>query len=375
MSTLDQHYKDAKLKQNAYIQRCRKELESYTDPDDIIRINKFLEDPQFEWDPREAVRIAFGPKILHKDLQGYVTQMEEANWFAEQANFKDDKKDWERLDDGTKHIVRSILGFFQIFDHLVGQNININFMGEINCKDAQHVYILQADQERIHEKSYILQPEAICRGDELDDILNAMKTNPIIPTMVNWISKYMGTDAVDIPIGTRLVAFAMVEGVWFSGAFCFLHWLQLRNVLPGITQSNEWIRRDEGIHTDFACYLISKYLIIKPHYTEIKDIVESATEIADEFINHAIPCRLAGMNAELMTQYIRFQADTIVKKMGYPAVFNTKNPFKFMETYDIHHRPDLFSKKSTNYKTEVKQSSYVVDYNSVNSALEDMDFY
>jgi ribonucleoside-diphosphate reductase beta chain len=369
--SIKQHYEELASRQDAYREKCRQELQWVDDPSDRRRVEDYLEDPQFYWDPREAVRFALGPEILHRDLQKYVTWMEEASWFAEQVNFKNDKRDWEILDEGTKHIVRSILGFFQIFDHIVGQNININFMSEINCKDAQHVYIIQADQERIHEKSYDLQPRAICRGDELNEILYAMKKNPIIPKMVDWINYYMGK----MSIGLRLIAFVMVEGVWFSGAFCFLHWLKLRNVLPGITESNEFIRRDEGIHTQFGCYLIAEYLIMKPHWTEMKEIVVSATEIADEFINKAIPCKLAGMNAGLMSQYIRFQADTVVKMMGYSPVFNVSNPFKFMESFDIHDKKDFFAVKPTGYKTEKNSESFAIDYSAMESDLQSTDFY
>jgi ribonucleoside-diphosphate reductase beta chain len=372
---MEQHYAELAARQQAYRNEVLKELAGCTDPSDRERIDAYLRDPQFCWHPKEAVRFALGPEILHPDIQHYARLMEEATWFAEQVNFKDDKRDWDRLDDGTKHIVRSILGFFQIFDHIVGQNININFMSEINCKDAQHVYIIQADQERIHEKSYDLQPRAICRGQELTDILNAMKNNPIIPKMIDWLSQYMSEAASSVPIGKRLIAFVMVEGVWFSGAFCFLHWLKTKNVLPGITESNEFIRRDEGIHTEFGCKLIRDYLIMKPYYDEMKEIVESATQIADEFINEAIPCRLAGMNADLMSQYIRFQADTVVKMMGYPPVFNVGNPFKFMESFDIHDKKDFFARKPTAYKNETKSTNFEIDYNTLSADLNSIVFY
>lgn len=372
MSSVEQYYLDAKARQEAYRQKCLTILEPFQDPIDRKRIEAYVKDPQFYWNPMEAVRFALGPEIYHPDIQRYATLMEQATWFAEQVSFQEDKKDWNVIDEGTKHIVRNILGFFQVFDHIVGQNININFMSEINCKDAQHVYIIQADQERIHEKSYDLQPRGICRGQELLDILNAVKNNPIIPTMISWIEKYMHDD---VPIGMRLIAFIMVEGVWFSGAFCFLHWLKQKNILPGITQSNEFIRRDEGIHTDFGCYLVNKYLIIKPHHSEMSELVKSATEIADEFINEAIPVRLAGMNSELMSQYIRFQADTVVKMMGYSPVFNTTNPFKFMESFDILDKKSFFEVKPTAYKNETNSESFQIDYNTMNNDLESLDFY
>jgi ribonucleotide reductase beta subunit family protein with ferritin-like domain len=354
-----------------YITNARKILDNYlavyngsTDlsdielyKDDKQRIESFLKQPQFSWNPMEAVRLSLGPEILHKDIQQYCTDMEEVKWFAEEVRFDLDALNWKVLDEPTKHVVKFILGFFSIADQIVLDNISSNLKEEINCIDVQHVYVAQEEQERIHQKSYLFQTQAILRGDELKSVLNAIRTMKTVKKIAKLMKEYTNKDKYSL--GIRIVANTLGEGVLFSGCFAFLQWLRERkDPLPGITQANEYIMRDEGIHTKFGCYLIYKYV-----------------DIAVEFINEAIVCDMAGMNTREMKKYIEFQADCVVEMMGYPAIYNSECPFKFMEKIGIGNKNNFFEKqRGTDYTNEINSENIKVDFSKVKKlTINDLD--
>jgi len=307
----------------------------------------------FRWHPAEKDRISLGPDVLHEDIQKFCDEIELAHWLPHEIRYDEDRRQWDSglIDDNVKRLVEHILGFFSIADQLVINNIGDNFSREIaeGCLDVQHVYIAIAEQERIHAKTYKAQPEALYSDRRnLVRILDAARTMPIIAEMVNWIKLFMNDD---IYIGDRLVAFVVVEGIWFTGSFCLLQWLRQKHLLPGITQANEWISRDEGIHVRFACHLIKNYLVNKPSYEKAKEIMESGLVVADKFTNEAIPSALVGMSADLMSQYLKYQTDCVMVEMGYPIIYGVENPFKFMVNLCLKKKVDFFVRNSTQYQS------------------------
>lgn len=326
----------------------------------------------FKWHPLEKERVALGPDILHPDIYEFAYEIQSVHWFAHEVQYDEDRRQWDSgdIDEPTKRIVEYILGFFSCADQIVLSNIGDNFMQQIagECIDAQHVYVAIAEQERIHSLAYKAQPEALysTREDQVR-VLDAVRTMPIIGDMANWIRTYMDAS---LPIGERMVAFVVVEGIWFTGSFCLLQWLKQRNILPGITKANEFISRDEGIHVRFAAYLIREYLVQKPAFSVVEGIIRDGLKIADRFVNEAIPSRLAGMNADLMTQYLQFQTDCVMVEMGYRKIFETENPFNFMVNLCLKRKKNFFEEVPTEYTniTDPKDLEY-----GFNDAPVDLD--
>jgi ribonucleoside-diphosphate reductase beta chain len=316
----------------------------------------------FKWHPLEKNRVALGPDVLHPDIYEFAYEIQSVHWFAHEVQYDEDRRQWDSgdIDDATKRVVEHILSFFSIADQVVLDNIGDNFMQQIagECIDVKHVYVAIAEQERIHALAYKAQPEALysTREDQVR-VLDAVRTMPIIGDMVSWIRTYMDEAR---PIGERMVAFVVVEGIWFTGSFCLLQWLKQRNILPGITKANEFISRDEGIHVRFAAYLIREYLVQKPAFSVVEGIIRDGLKIAERFVNEAIPSRLAGMNADLMTQYLQFQTDCVMVEMGYRKIFETENPFNFMVNLCLKRKKNFFEEVPTEYTniTDPKDLEY-----------------
>ncbi len=270
-------------------------------------------------------------------------------WTAEELDLSDDKLDWEnKLNDDERHFIKNILAFFAASDGIVNENLAQRFMAEVQIPEIRCFYGFQIAMENVHNESYSLLIDTyITDGEEKGKLFNAIETIPSVGKKAKWALKWIEDDESEF--ATRLIAFAAVEGIFFSGSFCAIYWLKKRGLMPGLTFSNELISRDEGLHTDFACLLYS-YIKNRRSQEEIHGMFKEAVEIEKEFINDSIPCRLIGMNAELMSEYIEFVADRLLVQLGYDKMWNTKNPFDFMELISLRVKANFFERRVGEYK-------------------------
>lgn len=271
-----------------------------------------------------------------------------AFWTAEEVDLSNDHDDWNALNENEKHFLKHILAFFAGSDGIVNENLSVRFMNEVPCQEAKCFYGFQIAMENIHSEMYsLLLDTYIENQDEKNILLDAINKIPCVKKKADWAIKWIQDDTSSF--ATRLVAFACVEGIFFSGAFCAIFWLKEKGILPGLTLSNEFISRDESLHTEFAILLYSK-LNRKLDKQVIIDIISEAVSIEDEFINDSIPCNMLGMNRILMLQYIKFVADRLVVQLGYSAIYNVQNPFDFMDRISLSNK--------TNFFEHTRQSEY-----------------
>jgi ribonucleotide reductase beta subunit family protein with ferritin-like domain len=320
----------------------------------------------FRWAAGEAERIALFP-IRHEDIWRFRKTIESLHWTAQEVDLTKDAKDWNtRMNDDERHFVKHQLAFFARVDIDVLDNLDDNFGDEIDCLEAQMTYSAQKDQECTHTEAYNLQIEAVLSGVEREAVLNAVRTMPVIAKMRAWILRWHDRS---LPIGERLIAWASVEGILLSNSFAALQWLRERNLLPGITDFNNFISRDEGIHTLFACLLIRNYLIHRPSQERAEAIIVGAIEAVDDFVDDALQVRLIGMNDELMKQYVRFQADCVMIDMGYAPIYRVENPFPFMDKLTLNGiaKTNFFEKRPSQYQslTRTGASKFAMDTSDV----------
>ena len=273
-------------------------------------------------------------------------------WTAEEIDLSKDLNDWAKLNQNEQHFIKNILAFFAGSDGIVLENLGINFLKEVQVPEARCFYGFQMAMENIHSETYSLLIDTYIKDDEEKTrLFNAITTIPCVAKKAKWAQKWINDKHSNF--ATRLVAFAAVEGIFFSGSFCAIYWLKKRGLMPGLTFSNELISRDEGLHTDFAVLLYSM-LNIKLNESEIHEIILEAVEIEKEFIIDSIPCSMIGMNRESMSQYIEFVADRLILQMSTPAkkynkLYNTPNPFDFMELISIENKTNFFEKRVSEY--------------------------
>jgi len=268
-------------------------------------------------------------------------------WTAEEIDLGKDLVDWPQLKPEEQHFIKNILAFFAGSDGIVLENLGSRFMNEIQIPEAKCFYGFQIAMENIHSETYSLLIDTYIKDPvEKDRLFNAIETIPSVEKKAKWALKWINDDKSSF--ATRLVAFACVEGIFFSGSFCAIFWLKKRGLMPGLTSSNELISRDEGLHTDFACLLYGM-LEQKLSYETIKEIVMDAVSIEKEFITDSIPCRLIGMNADLMKEYIEFVADRLLVQLGYSKIYNANNPFEFMEMISMEGKTNFFEKRVMEY--------------------------
>jgi len=285
--------------------------------------------------------------IQHPDIFAMAKKAIAVFWTVEEIDLGKDMKDWEKLDQNTQHFIKHILGFFAASDGILMENLALNFQHEVQWPEAKYFYANQNFMEGIHSETYSLLIDTYIDDKvEKQKLLEASSTIPAIQKKAEWAMQWLNAKNADF--ATRLVAFAVVEGIFFSGAFCSIFWLKKRGLMPGLTTSNEFIARDEGMHTDFACLLYGK---IKNRLTKarVNKIIKEAVKIEKNFITKALPCELIGMNAELMSQYIEFVADRLLLQLGYAKLFNAANPFDFMERISLEGKDNFFEKRVTNY--------------------------
>jgi len=285
--------------------------------------------------------------IQHQDIFDMGKKAVAVFWTTEEVDLTKDTKDWEKLDQNTKHFIKHVLGFFAASDGILMENLALNFQNEVQWPEAKYFYANQNFMEAIHSEMYSLLIDTYLDDRaEKQHLLEAASTIPAIQKKADWAKQWLNAKEADF--ATRLVAFAVVEGIFFSGAFCSIFWLKKSGLMPGLTTSNEFIARDEGMHTDFACLLYSK-IIHKLPKAKVNKIIKEAVKIEKQFITKALPCELIGMNAVLMSQYIEFVADRLVVQLGYPKIFSAANPFDFMERISLEGKDNFFEKRNANY--------------------------
>ncbi|MBK0380738.1 ribonucleoside-diphosphate reductase small subunit [Mucilaginibacter segetis] len=267
-------------------------------------------------------------------------------WTAEEIDLSDDMKHWEKLNPGEKHFISHILAFFAASDGIVNENLAINFMSEVQLPEARCFYGFQIMMENIHSETYALLIDTYIKDAvEKDRLFHAIDTVPCVGKKADWALRWINNGT----FAERLVAFAAVEGIFFSGSFCSIFWLKKRGLMPGLTFSNELISRDEGSHCEFACLLYSM-LENKLSKEAATKIITDAVEIEKEFVTDALPVNLIGMNAKLMSQYIEFVADRWLGELGYDKVYNATNPFDFMEMISLQGKTNFFEKRVGDYQ-------------------------
>ena len=283
-----------------------------------------------------------------------------------------DQKHWEGLNDGEKHFVSHILAFFAASDGIVLENLAVRFMAEITVPEARAFYGFQIAIENIHSEMYSLLLETYIKDPtEKSRLFSAIETVPVIKKKADWALRWIGSDS---SFAERLVAFACVEGIFFSGSFCAIYWLKKRGLMPGLTFSNELISRDEGLHTDFACLLYKCLEYTKLDHDRVLEIVSSAVTIEQEFVCDALPCNLVGMNANLMSEYIEFVADRLLVALGNEKHYNATNPFEFMELISLQGKTNFFEKRVGEYQKAGVMNSIEGDNHSMRAFSTDEDF-
>ncbi|MFI5138553.1 MAG: ribonucleoside-diphosphate reductase small subunit [Sphingobacteriales bacterium] len=286
-------------------------------------------------------------------------------WTAEEIDLSDDLKHWENMNPGEKHFVSHVLAFFAASDGIVNENLAVNFMKEVQLPEARCFYGFQIMMENIHSETYALLIDTYIKDPaEKDRLFHAIDTVPCVGKKAQWALRWINNGT----FAERLVAFAAVEGIFFSGSFCSIFWLKKRGLMPGLTFSNELISRDEGMHCEFAC-LLYKMLENKLSNEAVTAIITDAVEIEKEFILDALPVNLIGMNAKLMSQYIEFVADRWLGELGYDKVYGASNPFDFMEMISLQGKTNFFEKRVGDY-----QKSGVLNSQESKSFSLDEDF-
>jgi ribonucleoside-diphosphate reductase subunit M2 len=293
--------------------------------------------------------------IQHEDIWEMYKKQVDSFWRAEELDLTRDLAHWEGLSKEEQYFISMILAFFAASDGIVLENLAMRFMNDVQVSEARAFYGFQIAMENIHSHTYSLLIETYIKNkEEKYNLFNAIENYPCIKKKADWAKKWIHDNRSTF--ATRLVAFACVEGIFFSGAFCSIFWLKKRGLMPGLTFSNELISRDEALHCEFAVLLYSK-LNKKINKTRIHEIIKEAVEIETEFICEALPCRLIGMNSDLMTQYIKFVADRLCVQLGYDKIFNVSNPFDFMELISLENKGNFFERKVSDYALANKSNT------------------
>lgn len=293
--------------------------------------------------------------IKYQDIWEMYKKQVDCFWRAEEIDLTKDSSHWESLNPDEKYFISMILAFFAASDGIVLENLASRFMNDVQISEARAFYGFQIAMENIHSETYSLLIETYIKDkDEKNKLFNAIENFPCIKKKSDWAQKWIHDNRSSF--ATRLVAFACVEGIFFSGAFCSIYWLKKRGLMPGLTFSNELISRDEALHCEFAVLLYSK-LVKKVDKARIQEIIKEAVEIETEFICQALPCRLIGMNSELMTQYIQFVADRLCVQLGYKKIYNVTNCFDWMELISLESKTNFFEKRTDAYALANKTKS------------------
>ena len=285
--------------------------------------------------------------LQYADIWELYKKQVDCFWRAEEVDLSKDLTDWKRLTHDEKHFISMVLAFFAASDGIVLENLALRFMGDVQIAEARSFYGFQIAMENIHSEMYSLLIDTYVNDSiEKDKLFHATSNFQCITKKADWAKKWIADNRSSF--GARLVAFAAIEGIFFSSSFASIYWIKKRGILPGLTFSNELISRDEALHTEFAILLYKK-LKIKLNKKRIHEIIKEAVEIETEFITEAIPCKMIGMNAKLMTQYIQFVADRLCVQLGYEKIYNSTNPFDFMELISVESKVNFFERMNSEY--------------------------
>ena len=285
--------------------------------------------------------------IEHDDIWQFYKKSEASFWTAEEVDLSQDLKDWEKLNDGERHFVSHVLAFFAASDGIVNENLVENFVAEVQYTEAKFFYGFQIAIENIHSEVYSLLIDTyVTDTKKRNQLFNAIETLDCVKKKAEWALRWISKAS----FAERLIAFAAVEGIFFSGSFCSIFWLKKRGLMPGLSFSNELISRDEGLHCDFACLLYNDHLVHKLSVETVTQIITDAVSIEKEFVTDALPVKLIGMNADLMSQYIEFVADRLLVALNCPKVYHATNPFDFMEMISLQGKTNFFEKRVGEYQ-------------------------
>ncbi|WP_375579187.1 ribonucleoside-diphosphate reductase small subunit [Marivirga tractuosa] len=285
--------------------------------------------------------------IQHKDIWEFYKMAEASFWTAEEIDLSQDQKDWENLTDGETHFIKHVLAFFAASDGIVNENLAENFVAEVQYTEAKFFYGFQIAMENVHSETYSLLIDTYVKDNkEKSSLFNAIDTMDCVKKKADWALRWIDEGNY----AERLIAFAAVEGIFFSGSFCSIFWLKKRGLMPGLTFSNELISRDEGLHCDFACLLYNEHLVNKLSKEKVTSIITDAVEIEKEFVTDSLPVKLIGMNADLMCQYIEFVADRLLQELKCDKVYGSSNPFDFMEMISLQGKTNFFEKRVGDYQ-------------------------
>ena len=311
-----------------------------------------MEEPILTPDPKRFVTFP----IVHNDIWKMYKKALACFWTAEEIDLAADLTDWKKLTPNEQHFIKNVLAFFAASDGIVNENLAINFFEEVQYAEARAFYGFQIAIEGIHNEVYSqLIDTYIKDSDEKMRLLQGLETIECVKKKGKWALRY--TDRNTATFAERLVAFAIFEGIFFSGSFCAIFWLKKRGLMPGLTFSNELISRDEGLHCDLACLLYRKHLVNKLPIEDVHKIISEAIDIESEFVSKSLPVELIGMNSKLMIQYIKFCADRLCTSLGVPKLYNEKNPFNWMEMISIDGKTNFFEKRVSEYSMAKVQVS------------------
>lgn len=285
--------------------------------------------------------------IRQHEIWKYYKQAEASFWTAEEIDLSQDGKDWEALNDGERHFIKHVLAFFAASDGIVNENLAEHFVAEVQYTEAKFFYGFQIAIENIHSETYSLLIDTYVKDPkEKDSLFHAIDTMDCVKKKAEWALRWIDKGN----FAERLIAFAAVEGIFFSGSFCSIFWLKKRGLMPGLTFSNELISRDEGLHCDFACHLYTQHVVNKLPEQTVIDVIKDAVEIEKEFVTDALPVNLIGMNAELMRQYIEFVADRLLNELIGKKIYGATNPFDFMDMISLKGKTNFFEKRVAEYQ-------------------------
>jgi len=300
--------------------------------------------------------------IKYKDIYDEYKKAESAFWTSNEIDLSKDMNDWINLTNNEKYFIKNIIGFFAGSDGIIMENLGVRFLNEIEIPEVRSFYSYQIFNENVHSETYSLLIDTYIKdNEEKMRIFNSIENIPCVAKKAKWAYKWIENKEVNF--ATRLIAFAIVEGIFFSGSFCAIYWLKKRGLMPGLTFSNELISKDEGMHCHFACLLYS-YIKHKIKPEIIQEIIQEAVEIEKEFITDSIPCALIGMNADLMKEYIEFVSDRLLVQLGYEKIWNTGNPFDFMEMISLRPKTNFFELRVGEYaksNIEVNNTSFEIN--------------
>jgi len=320
-----------------------KEL-NVTNDDAIAHSKQTIEEPILD---ENKDRFVLFP-IQHDDIWSFYKKSEASFWTAEEIDLSADMNDWEnKLNEDERFFIKHVLAFFAASDGIVNENLAENFLSEVQYTEAKFFYGFQVMMENIHSETYSLLIDTYIKNpEEKNKLFNAIDTLDCVKKKADWALSWIDNAS----FAERLVAFAAVEGIFFSGSFCSIFWLKKRGLMPGLSFSNELISRDEGMHCDFACLLYGKHIINKLPKETIEKIITDAVAIEKEFVCDSLPVKLIGMNAELMSQYIEFVADRLLVELGNPKIYNATNPFDFMDLISLQGKTNFFEKRVGEYQ-------------------------